>query len=78
MNPHRTRNHGSVEHRESIKRILQNRNVANRKRALQGKLQKMAVRFTSSFGPDWDAIDAFKGKQNIPVRVRNLNPLETN
>ena len=45
MNPHRERNHGSIEHRESIKRILQNRNVANRKRALQGKLQKMAVKF---------------------------------
>jgi len=45
LNPHRERNHGSIEHRESIKRILQNRNVANRKRALQGKLQKMAVKF---------------------------------
>ena len=29
----------------------------------QRKLQKMAVRFTSSFGPDWDAIDAFKSKE---------------
>ena len=72
MNPHRERNHGSIEHRESIKRILQNRNVANRKRALQGKLQKMAVRFTSSFGPDWDAIDAFKGKQKYTSKSKKF------
>jgi len=45
LNPHRERNHGSIEHRESIKRMLQKRNVANRKRALQGKLQKIAVQF---------------------------------
>ena len=35
----------------------------NRTKVLRGQLQKMAVRFTSSFGPDWDAIDAFKSKE---------------
>lgn len=72
MNPHRERNHGSIEHRESIKRMLQKTNVENRKRALRGQLQKMAVRFTSSFGPDWDAIDAFKGKQKYTSKSKKF------
>jgi len=72
LNPHRERNHGSIEHRESIKRMLQKTNVENRKRALRGQLQKMAVRFTSSFGPDWDAIDAFKGKQKYTSKSKKF------
>jgi len=63
LNPHRTRNHGSREHRESIKRMLDKTKRDNRTKVLRGQLQKMAVRFTSSFGPDWDAIDAFKSKE---------------
>ena len=73
MNPHRTRNHGSIEHRESIKRMLQKRNVSNRKRALQGKLQKIAVQLQKfaidysmnwkTHGADMDAIRAFKSKE---------------
>ena len=32
----------------------------------------MAVRFTSSFGPDWDAIDAFKGKQKYTSKSKKF------
>ena len=63
MNPHKSRNHSSPEHRESAKKILQTRNLANRRRVLNASLQKMAVRFSSSFGADLDAIDAFKRKE---------------
>lgn len=52
--------------------MLQKTNVENRKRALRGQLQKMAVRFTSSFGPDWDAIDAFKGKQKYTSKSKKF------
>ena len=63
MNLHRKRNHSSPEHRQSVKNILQDRNLANRRLVLNASLQKMAVRFSSSFGADLDAIDAFKRKQ---------------
>lgn len=63
MNPHRSRNHGSPEHRESVKKILQRKNLANRRLVLNASLQKIAVRFSSSFGADLDAIDAFKRKE---------------
>jgi hypothetical protein len=63
LNPHRSRNHGSPEHRESVKKILQRKNLANRRLVLNASLQKMAVRFSSSFGADLDAIDAFKRKE---------------
>jgi len=63
LNPHKSRNHSSPEHRESAKKILQTRNLANRRLVLNASLQKMAVRFSSSFGADLDAIDAFKRKE---------------
>lgn len=46
MNPHRTRNHGSREHRESIKRMLDKTKRDNRAKVLRGKLQKMALNLT--------------------------------
>jgi hypothetical protein len=59
MNLHRKRNHSSPEHRQSVKNILQEKNLANRRLVLNAR----AVRFSSSFGADLDAIDAFKRKQ---------------
>ena len=69
MNPHRERNHGSIEHRESIKRMLQKTNVENRKRALRGQLQKMAANYDvnrggwGSYSADFEAVEAFKNKK---------------
>jgi len=63
LNHHRKRNHNSPEHRQSIKNLLQIRNLDNRRRVLNASLQKIAVRFSSSFGADLDAIDAFKRKE---------------
>ncbi len=56
-NPHRSRNHRSPEHRKSISAIHLMIEKANRVEKLKSKV---AVRFKSSFGPDLDAIDAFK------------------
>ena len=66
MNPHRTRNHGSIEHRESIKRMLDKTKRDNRVKVLRGQLQKMAVDYSMNWkthGADMDAIRAFKSKQ---------------
>ena len=48
MNPHRTRNHGSIEHRESIKRMLDKTKKDNRVKVLRGKLQKVALNLTEN------------------------------
>lgn len=48
MNPHRTRNHGSREHRESIKRMLDKTKRDNRVKVLRGKLQKVALNLTEN------------------------------
>ena len=48
MNPHRTRNHGSREHRESIKRMLDKTKKDNRVKVLRGKLQKVALNLTEN------------------------------
>lgn len=71
-NPHRHRNRASPEHIESIRNINLKIKQNNRRKALQGKMQKMAVRFTSSFGPDWDAIDAFKGKKKYTSKSKKF------
>lgn len=64
-NPHRQNRRNSPEHKKSMKEIhLQIEKKTRLERV--GKLrfalmkQKLAVRFKSSFGPDLDAIDAFK------------------
>jgi len=51
LNPHRTRNHGSREHRESIKRMLDKTKRDNRAKVLRGKLQKMA-----NIGINWEGM----------------------
>jgi hypothetical protein len=48
LNPHRTRNHGSREHRESIKRMLDKTKKDNRVKVLRGKLQKVALNLTEN------------------------------
>ena len=48
MNPHRTRNHGSIEHRDSIKRMLDKTKKDNRIKVLRGKLQKVALNLTEN------------------------------
>jgi hypothetical protein len=66
LNPHRTRNHGSIEHRDSIKRMLDKTKKDNRIKVLRGQLQKMAVDYSINWkthGADMDAIRAFKSKQ---------------
>ena len=61
MSKHHLRNFAAPSSKESAKRILEEIDEKNRnKKLLQGKLQKMAVRYESSFGPDLDAIEAFK------------------
>ena len=71
-NPHRHRNRASPEHIESIRNINLKIKQNNRRKTLQGKMQKMAARFTSSFGPDWDAIDAFKGKKKYTSKSKKF------
>jgi hypothetical protein len=66
LNPHRTRNHGSREHRESIKRMLDKTKKDNRVKVLRGQLQKMAIDYKTNWkthGADMDAIRAFKSKE---------------
>lgn len=65
MSRHRLTRHSSPERRNSARNIIQSINKKNRKKATAlvarlGDMQKVAVRFTSSFSPDLDAIDAFK------------------
>lgn len=64
MSRHRLRNKGSKSGMDSARRMLESLDKRNRNKRLLGarlaNLQKMAVRFTSSFGPDLDAIEAFK------------------
>lgn len=43
MNHHRKRNHSSPEHRRSIKNLLQEKNLANRRLVLNARLQKLAI-----------------------------------
>jgi hypothetical protein len=69
LNPHRTRNHGSREHRESIKRMLDKTKRENRTKVLRGQLQKMAANYDvnrgawGSYSADFEAIEAFKNKE---------------
>lgn len=71
-NPHRMNRRASPEHRKSMKEIhlqMEKKNRLNRISKLRTKLaaagkQRLAVRFLSSFGPDLDAIEAFKKGQN--------------
>jgi hypothetical protein len=44
MNLHRKRNHSSPEHRQSVKNILQEKNLANRRLVLNARLQKLAAK----------------------------------
>ena len=61
MSRHHLRNFAAPSSRESAKRILEGIDEKNRnKRLLGARLQKIAVRYESSFGPDLDAIEAFK------------------
>jgi hypothetical protein len=67
MSRHKINRKSSPSHRDFAKRMLKEMDEKNRRKKiiLQGKLeemgrQKVAVRFTSSFSPDLDAIDAFK------------------
>ena len=65
-NPHRHRNRASPEHIESIRNINLKIKQNNRRKALQGQLQKMAVDYSMNWkthGADMDAIRAFKSKQ---------------
>jgi len=68
MSKHRLRNHKSKTGMDSARRILESLDKKNRnKRLLSSRLanlQKVAVRFSSSFGPDLDAIEAFKKGQD--------------
>jgi len=69
INPRRQSRRGTPESRKSIKDIHLSIEKENRRKRL-GKLktklgkQRLAVRFKSSFGPDLDAIDAFKKGQD--------------
>jgi len=65
-NPHRHRNRASPEHIESIRNINLKIKQNNRRKALQGQLQKMAVDYSMNWkthGADMDAIRAFKSKE---------------
>jgi len=69
LNPRRANRRGSPSSRKSVKDIhlsIEKQNRLNRIAKLKTKLgkQKLAVRFLSSFGPDLDAIDAFKKGQD--------------
>lgn len=68
MSKHRLRNHKSKTGMDSARKILESLDKKNRnKRLLSSRLanlQKVAVRFSSSFGPDLDAIEAFKKGQD--------------
>ena len=68
MNPHRERNHGSIEHRESIKRMLDKTKRDNRVKVLRGKLQKMAGLQKTAYAGIHSAkpvMDAFKNKKPL-------------
>jgi hypothetical protein len=65
---HKLNRKSSKSHRDSARRILENIDKKNRQKKLLSAKQRLAelgqqrvaVRFLSSFGPDLDAIDAFK------------------